>query len=404
MNSSLRNFLNLSRWFAAFLVVIHHVRHLLVVDFQYAAHTTLLDKGLYFVTGFGHEAVVVFFVISGFLVGGITLERWRARGAQLQPYASARISRIYTVLIPALLIGLGLDLIGLRWFNTSELYTNSVQYNTISLNHAIDATMTVPDLLGNLFMLQGIVTPTLGSNAPLWSLAYEWWYYCVFALLAAAVTGSGRRRVAYGLLGVAILLWLPVRIPLWGTIWVLGMLTYVWIKSARWRPSAPLGMALLIVALCVSRVGHNVDPDNNPETLLAGFGRDLAMGLVFCLALASSTRIKLAFPGPAWHERLADFSYTTYLLHFPAMIFAVAFGSQVWRLPFQLQPGAAAWAYLFGLTAVLYLFCFGVFWLTERHTPAVKARLDAWLGGWSARRRGGDSIQPFVATESDKSR
>lgn len=384
MTPTLRNFLNLSRWCAALLVVIHHVRHLIVVDYQYAEHVTLLDKGLYFITGFGHESVVIFFVISGFLVGGISLDRWRAQGPDLAAYFAARISRIYTVLIPALLIGLGLDLVGLTWFNASELYTNSIQYNTISLNHAIDATMNLPTLLGNFFMLQGIVTPTLGSNGPLWSLSYEWWYYCIFACLAAAATGNGRARVLVAVLGCAMLLLLPTRIPLWGSIWVLGMMCYRWVKSTAWRPAPILGLGLFVLAMLASRLSHDMDNAVSREALFVAFGRDLGLGLAFALALVSSARLAARWGRflPALNERLADFSYSTYLLHFPAMMIVVAVLAQVSRISFQLEPGASSWVYTFGLSALLYGFCFAVFWCTERHTPAVKRWLDARFASW----------------------
>ena len=39
----------------------------------------------------------------------------------------------------------------------------------------------------NAFFLQTIVGPTFGSNGPLWSLAYEWWYYVLFPLALGAV-------------------------------------------------------------------------------------------------------------------------------------------------------------------------------------------------------------------------
>ncbi|MES2091144.1 MAG: acyltransferase family protein [Pseudomonadota bacterium] len=191
MNINLRSFIDASRWLAAFFVVVGHVRHLILIDFKEVEDKALLYKAVYFLTGLGHEAVVVFFVISGFLVGGLTWERWRAHGVKLQPYFSARASRIYTVLVPALLVGLLLDLVGLHWFNKSELYTNSLQYHTISLNSTISAAMDLPTFFGNLFMMQGILTGNLGSNAPLWSLANEWWYYCIFALVGAALTGGG---------------------------------------------------------------------------------------------------------------------------------------------------------------------------------------------------------------------
>jgi peptidoglycan/LPS O-acetylase OafA/YrhL len=39
----------------------------------------------------------------------------------------------------------------------------------------------------NAFFLQTIAGPTFGSNGPLWSLAYEWWYYVLFPLVLAAL-------------------------------------------------------------------------------------------------------------------------------------------------------------------------------------------------------------------------
>lgn len=402
MTPSLRNFLNLARWFAACLVVVHHVRHLIVVDYQYAVHPNLLDKGLYFITGYGHESVVIFFVISGFLVGGISLDRWRTKGPDMAAYASARISRIYTVLIPALLIGLGLDMVGLHWFNQSEMYTNSMKFHTISLNHAIDGTMNLATLAGNFFMLQGIATPTLGSNGPLWSLSYEWWYYCIFACLAAAATGTGRSRVVYAVLGCAMLLWLPSYILLWGSIWVLGMLCYGWVKSRAWRPAPWLGLGLFVLVMLVSRVSH--DPDNavSRESLLMSFGRDAVLGVAFALALVSSARAtaRPLLAAPALHERLADFSYSTYLLHFPAMMMLVAVLDQL-GLSFLLPPGLLGWSYTFGLSALLYGFCFAVFWYTERHTPTVKR----WLDGLFARQgKHAASTRALTHLESDNRR
>jgi peptidoglycan/LPS O-acetylase OafA/YrhL len=39
-------------------------------------------------------------------------------------------------------------------------------------------------LLGNLVFLQAILVPTWGSNGPLWSLAFEFWFYIWFPTLA----------------------------------------------------------------------------------------------------------------------------------------------------------------------------------------------------------------------------
>ena len=63
------NWLNFLRWFSALLVVAGHLRSIIFVKWQDVAHKTIWAEILYFFTRFGHEAVVVFFVISGLLVG-----------------------------------------------------------------------------------------------------------------------------------------------------------------------------------------------------------------------------------------------------------------------------------------------------------------------------------------------
>ena len=87
----------------------------------------LLDV-FYFVTGLGHEAVVIFFVMSGLLVGGLSLERYVARRFVPSEFVIQRLSRIYIVLIPALMMGFTLDFIGLANFNAAAIYTDSLRF------------------------------------------------------------------------------------------------------------------------------------------------------------------------------------------------------------------------------------------------------------------------------------
>jgi hypothetical protein len=55
------------------------VRHLLLTNYTNTSHSSLLVKAFYFATGFGSEAVVVVFAISGFLVGGNTWNKWKRK-------------------------------------------------------------------------------------------------------------------------------------------------------------------------------------------------------------------------------------------------------------------------------------------------------------------------------------
>ncbi|RDJ97824.1 acyltransferase family protein [Paraburkholderia lacunae] len=392
MKENVLTFMDLSRWAAALLVVVNHARSLILVDFGGVQNKSVFSKVLYLATGLGHEAVVIFFVISGFLVGGLTLERWQFRGPDIRTYASARVSRIYTTLIPALIIGAALDFIGLRWFNSSTIYTSVSQYHIASINYTIVSAMTLPTFIGNLFMMQGTLTQPLGSNGALWSLAYEWWYYCIFACTAAAMTGSGNKRFAYLMAALLIAMLLPAKLVLWGLIWVVGIVTHRWIKSTAWRPAPIVGIGCFIAALTASRLSHNVAAF---ETNLPGsFLRDFVLGICYATALASSSRLSRPMRFARWHQELARFSYTTYLFHLPALLFICAAAYQVAGLPFPQQPHLAGIGYLLGAILLAYAYCLAMSTVTERYTSNVRQRLDA-LVGWASPR-----IRPSRAPEA----
>jgi peptidoglycan/LPS O-acetylase OafA/YrhL len=59
MNSGTSDFLNASRWVAAFFVVIGHVYNI-SVNYRGVVHPSLLVRGMHFFSGFGHIAVIVF--------------------------------------------------------------------------------------------------------------------------------------------------------------------------------------------------------------------------------------------------------------------------------------------------------------------------------------------------------
>lgn len=389
MTPSLSATLNISRWLAAFLVVASHTRHLVLVDLNDVTNKTLFCKVLYFATGLGHESVVIFFVVSGFLVGGVTLDRWREEGPKVTSFVLSRVSRIYTVLVPALIVGLGLDFVGLHYLNASELYTNSAKYHTDSLNDVISAGINLPVFAGNLFMLQGILTGTLGSNNPLWSLSYEWWYYCLFALIGIAIPGNGQKRILCGLAVLAISVFLPGKILLWGLIWCLGVAAHAWHKSNAWRPNAVAGLLLFVLAMIVSRLSHNVDNVANHEPMYQEFLRDFILGIAYTVGLVGAGGMKINIPLSRTHERLAAFSYTTYLCHFPMMLFLVAFAYQVPGLQFRLQPGLGGLFYYVLLIAVVCAYCLVFSLLTERHTGYVRQKLQEYFSPLAAVARQG---------------
>jgi len=115
MNNRLAH-LDLMRGLAALMVCAGHLRAFLLVDSAKIQSPGLITKALYFLTGLGHQAVVVFFVLSGFFVGGGIVKAHSQNKWVWKLYAIRRLSRFWIVLLPALLLTLILDLLGRHLF------------------------------------------------------------------------------------------------------------------------------------------------------------------------------------------------------------------------------------------------------------------------------------------------
>jgi peptidoglycan/LPS O-acetylase OafA/YrhL len=366
--------LNCFRWVAALLVVISHIRNLLFVNYGDLEQTSALIKLFYFVTGFGHEAVIIFFVISGLLVGGTSLHKQFGGRFDATDFMIHRFSRIYIVFIPALLAGHLLDNAGLAYFNDSGLYTHTTQYN---FNRIFASVSSWDILLANMLMLQHVTVPALGTNGPLWSLAYEWWYYCAFFCAVGAISAAnGRRtRAAYACLLLMMGLLLPAKIVLWFLIWLLGM--SIGISPLRHvRINAWFAYAVFFGILAWSRVDHATTTAHGMHVT---FFRDFAVAVGCFVLFTALMQRSSEILRPGWmarlHRMLAEFSYTTYLVHFPFMVFAVACINSLFGMPFDQQPTAGGFLYFIALLLLIYLYSYLFSRLTEAHTH----RLRNWL-------------------------
>src|SRR4051794_19257072 len=215
------SFIVVARWVAAFAVLIAHAGSLFVSqpDIMTSPH----GPGAYawwFLTGFPHQAVIVFFVISGYLVGGNVIAKSRGTEPFLAKYFADRIVRIYLVLIPVILLGWCLDSIGRHFLAGFGVYDSSMFAGSFDLNL----------LWPNLLNLQGIFFPSFGSNGPLWSLGCEFWYYIAWALLLLPLTQSAP---LVRLVGFACGAALAVSFSIAGIFFLVGGL--IWIAGALVR-------------------------------------------------------------------------------------------------------------------------------------------------------------------------
>ena len=58
------------------------------------------------------------------------------------------------------------------------------------------------------------------------------------------------------------------------------------------------------------------------------------------------------------NKRLADFSYTLYLMHFPVLVFVMALLNTGFGVSFRAQPGVNSFLYFCGLLFVVYVVSF----------------------------------------------
>ncbi|WP_082209067.1 acyltransferase [Novosphingobium sp. B-7] len=382
MSKGLSSFFDASRWIAALMVLIYHVRLLILLSPNQTEVRGVLFKLIYFVTGFGHAAVMIFFVISGYLVGGLTVTRLPERGFHLARFAAHRASRIYTVLIPALVLGGLLDLIGLRFLNQDAIYNAGATSPIASLQFVVADNLNIRTFLGNILMLQtldGSIVHVFGSNGPLWSLAYEWWYYCLFAAVMVAAT---RRHVVARVVGavvfVVIITNLPHEIIMLAPIWFMGIMACLYNRSNLWKPPFWLGLVIMFSVLTYVRIQHPSTGASGGSQLVFAFN-DFIVGLGFAIATVACSNRQRPLAFGVLHRTLADFSYSTYLFHFPMVLFAVAVAKVVFGIPFAQRPNLLSIGWLFFLVVIILSACFFLSRFTERKTNAIRDKLLSCL-------------------------
>jgi len=168
-------FLEIFRGVCVLLVILGHLRSFLFVNYLYSPVNGLGVKFFYFITSLGHYGVIVFFVISGFLCGGMQLIK--SERFSLGQYLINRFSRIYIVLIPTLIITFIFDSIGMGFgFKSYFGYVDTI----FSINYSVAEHISIQHLLSTIALVNSD-DYIFGSNTPLWSLSYEFWFYILFA-------------------------------------------------------------------------------------------------------------------------------------------------------------------------------------------------------------------------------
>lgn len=300
--------LDLFRFLAAFEVLAVHARGFLFVEYSALADESknVLVSAFYALTRMGYEAVIIFFVLSGYLVGGKSIERLGNGTFRNKDYIIDRMVRIMVPLIPALLL-------------------------TIICNVLMSKTINYTELIGNLFSLQGILVSPFSGNAPLWSLPYEFWFYILIFFIAGMLLSKVKEWFWFiGIIGVFAIF--SVLNSAYLFCWIIGAIGYLY-KANKKSNYLFLGsfvsllLCLFLIQISIASKSIKFEIINMIPSLNILY---ILLSTAFAIFIQQSV---LRFPKGGLLIKvnnigsfLAGFSYTLYLTHYPILGLLKTFG------------------------------------------------------------------------------
>ena len=376
-NLTFISFLDMSRWMAASIVFISHLRNPLFLGYGDVAaqDRNIFVQGWYFVTGWFPEGVIVFFVLSGLLVGGSGLAKVQSNTFSLKNYSIDRFSRLYVALVPALILCIILDKIGINFF--SEIgywdHTHPMIAQKIT-SEPFEEKLSFFTAMSNLMMLQYYFAPTLGSNGPLWTISSEFWFYFVFGVFTLY---SSKRNIVRNIalvISVLTFYFLGIQFLILLGYWLLGLFAGIFSKRISLSPVYSAMIFLLILVL--SRLFLSDEPSLFFVTL-----KNYLVASSFALLIISIRGHNITFfeKTHAFNKFFADFSYSLYLIHFPLMLFFLALISSLGSFPgigTGYAPTSLEGLAIYVLVILLvYVSSYAFSLLTERKTYQIKVKI-----------------------------
>ena len=264
----------------------------------------------------GMEAVVIFFVLSGIVIGFVTSQREQTASV----YSASRLARIYSVCSPALIITFALDALG-RYINP-EFYINHEAYGLAKMLGLLIAGLTfTTNVWWNHIWI--------GINSPYWSMGYEVPYYIVFGFTMFLPRYYG--------LAAAVLLLVVIgpNVSVLFPIWLLGFFSYRICAKTPLKPGNGLalwaGSTIGMAAHLVSLKNHHAlwEDFSFDPVRLRDYGHFYITAILFAINVVGfhgaapyfDRAISKATRPIRW---CAQTTFAFYLLHLPVIQFVAA--------------------------------------------------------------------------------
>lgn len=297
---------------AAWAVAIGHAHQIFVVP-------TISAAALYFGL-LAQAAVMVFFVLSGFLIGKSISRNINRNSMHFEwfEYGLDRFFRLYPALLFSIVVMCLIWLLAPTIFpsRTTEYLHAASSYTRTGIH------LNWHDVKGSLIFQNGFRTITPDMNGPLWSLSIEVWYY----VLAATIVTFIRRPIV--LIGTLILIWLVTRpneaffiyLPVWAVGYSLSILhDQDRLKNLNKSISICFVFCTLSALLfAVFLIHPSLAPNGHEWINYFNVATGFAFAAVLATILCGTVRV------PIFMASAARYSYTLYLVHVP--IFLLIFG------------------------------------------------------------------------------
>lgn len=337
------------RFIAAFLVLFCHSRNDFFLKYnQLPADEQGVATFIFYTLGrLGPEAVFVFFILSGFLVGGKGIERMMTGTFKARSYAVDRFCRIMIPLGAAIILYMIVAPI------VGEEYSGWT-------------------VVGNLLNLQCIICEPLVS--PFWSLSYEVWFYIVLFALTLAVRGQ---KLGFVLFFICCLVYTKMN-ALYLLIWLMGAVAWLTRPKTGNRMVLWGSLTMIVISLGLSQMtsATKVFSFDMPFTNIQATMLLCASMCIFC------QQVILFPPRSVWAckvesicTRLADFSYSLYLIHRILLLVVFAFFFEKEKADMSLMCLLQYAAIVSGIMLITYV----IYYFTERRTGEVKRRIKLKL-------------------------
>jgi peptidoglycan/LPS O-acetylase OafA/YrhL len=280
-----------------------------------------LNIGAGSLTGLASYCVLIFFVLSGFL---ISLSLFRNLSSDQSynfgSYFRDRFFRIYPPFLASLVFVFALDAIG--FLIASQPFSLTAYLFEFIVNILQLQEFPAATYLNEQFMIEFFRFNCFGTNLPLWTIGIEWWMYMFFGLGVFLWTGKIKFRIMYVPI-LFILMISPVYFIFRAThmapgltlYWFMGtLITLISGKVSIKKGVTPVAAGILLILAGLTSF-HQLG--FTPSIII------FCVGLLTLQAVEQGCHFTVNKSIRRTAKFLAGYSYSLYLIHYPILYFAV---------------------------------------------------------------------------------